>query len=394
MIHALVAIAWLIALAWVYKFAETAIGFPRVPDLNLPEYDATPTGEPKVVAIVPARNEGQGIAACLQSLLGQDYANLQVIAINDRSTDETGARMDEIARGSGNGLRVLHVKELPSGWLGKTHAMAIAAREAMENLGAEYLLFTDGDVRFAPSAIRRSLARAQAVGADHFVLMPTMLARTASEGAVLSYLQTMSLWAMRPWRVSDPRAVRDAIGVGAFNLVCVPAYRQIGGFDATPMEVLEDLYLGRRIKWAGLRQAVAIAPGMVEVHWAEGARGIARNLTKNILAVFRFRPLLLLAAAGCVALFSAGPLVFAVLPATRLAGCVALLAAAGLYWISSRINRIPAAYFVFLPLAAVLVVYAMLRSMIVTVRDGGIEWRGTSYDLATLRRHMVRPPRQ
>jgi hypothetical protein len=211
---------------------------------------------------------------------------------------------------------------------------------------------------------------------------------------VLSYLQTMSLWAMRPWRVSDPRAVRDAIGVGAFNLVCVPAYRQIGGFDATPMEVLEDLYLGRRIKWAGLRQAVAIAPGMVEVHWAEGARGIARNMTKNIFAVFRFRPLLLLAAAGCVALFSVGPLVFAVLPATCLAGCVALLAAAGLYWISSRINRIPAAYFVFLPLAAVLVVYAMLRSMIVTMRDGGIKWRGTSYDLATLRRHMVRPPRR
>jgi glycosyltransferase involved in cell wall biosynthesis len=394
MMHALVVIAWLIALAWVFKFAETAAGFPRVPDLNRPQYDTAPAGAPKVVAIVPARNEAPNIAACLSSLLGQDYANLQIIAINDRSTDETGLRMDEIARSAPGRLRMLHITELPDGWLGKTHAMAMSAREAIERLGAEYLLFTDGDVRFAPSVIRKSLAYTQAAAADHFVLMPTMLAQTIREGAVLSYLQTMSLWAVRPWLVSDPRAKRAALGVGAFNLVRVAAYRQIGGFDATPMEVLEDLYLGRRIKWAGLRQAVAIAPGVVEVHWAAGARGIAHNMTKNIFAVFRFRPFLLLAAAASVALSSIGPAVFAILPATRLAGCITLFAAGGLYWVSSKINRISAAYVVFLPVAAALVVYAMVRSMMVTLRDGGITWRGTFYDLATLRRHMVVPPRR
>lgn len=394
MMHVLVLVAWLIALAWVFKFAEAAAGFPRVPNLNRPRYDAAPVGEPKVVAIVPARNETLGIGPCLLSLLGQDYGNLQIIAVNDRSTDKTGAQMDEIARSAPGRLRVLHVTELPDGWLGKTHAMAISAHEAIESLGAEYLLFTDGDVRFAPSAIRRSLAYAQSARADHFVLIPTMLAQTIGEGAVLSFLQTMSLWAVRPWRASDPRAKRDAIGVGAFNLLRVTAYRQIGGFDATPMEVLEDLYLGRRIKWAGLKQAVAIAPEMVEVHWAAGARGIAHNMTKNIFAVFRFRPFVLLAAAASVAVFSIGPMVFAIVPATRLAGCITLFAAGGLYWISSKINRISAVYVIFLPVAAALVVYAMVRSMMVTLRDGGITWRGTFYDLATLRRHMVAPPRR
>lgn len=392
MMHALVVVAWLMALAWLYKAAEAAFGFPRVPNLNGAQYDAAPAGEPRVVAIIPARNEECDISDCLLSLLSQDYANFEIIAIDDRSTDATGAQMDAIASAHGSRLRVLHITELPAGWLGKTHAMATAAREAIGSLSAEYLLFTDGDVRFAPSAVRRSLTCARSMGADHFVLMPTMLARTAREAAVLSYLQTMSLWAMRPWRVSDPRARRDAIGIGAFNLVRAAAYQEIGGFEATPMEVLEDLYLGRRIKWAGLKQAVAIAPSMIEIHWAAGARGIAHNMTKNIFAVFRFRPLLLMMAAASVALSSIGPVVFAVLPATRLAGCLALLAAAALYRTSSRINRIRAWYALLLPVAAVLVVYAMLRSMVVTLRSGGISWRETFYDLATLRRHMVRPP--
>jgi len=386
MSHLLIQIvAWMIALAWLYKLLETARGLPTVPDLQRPEFDAAPAGNPWLAVIVPARNEAANIAACLESLLGQDYARLRIVGVDDRSSDATGEIMDKLAAANPGRIEALHIAELPTGWLGKTHAMAVAAREAMAKYDPEYLLFTDADVIFRADAIRRSVAQAVTSNADHFVLMPTLTVKTAGEAMVLSYLQVMGLWAVRPWRVADARAKRDAIGVGAFNLVRAAAYQQVGGFDAAPMEILEDLYLGRRIKRAGLRQRVAIGPGMVSVHWAAGAMGIVRGLTKNLYAVFRFRWWLLLAAAAGIALVSIAPVLFAALPGTRLAALLALASAAGLYGYSARVSRIPGYYAVFLPVAAAMIVFAMVRSMLVMARDGGVTWRGTFYPLAELR---------
>ncbi len=392
MTHLWIAVAWIVALAWFVKLVEVAFGFPRVPDLTK-LYDKAPKEGPAVVAIVPARNEERNVAGCIQSLLRQDYANLHVIAVDDRSTDRTGAVMDEIARDAGGWLAVLHITQLPAGWLGKPHAMSAAVSLAISGINPSYLLFTDGDVLFAPCAVRRSLAHLAASRADHLVLMPTTVAKTLGEAAVLSYIQTMSLWAVRPWRVSDPAAKRDAVGIGAFNLLSASAYKQVGGFEAMPMEVLDDLYLGRRIKWAGLKQEVAIGPDMVQVHWAPGALGIVTGLTKNIFAVFRYRPLLLIAAAAWVVLFSVAPAAAMIVSGTRPAGIIALASVAGVYVFSARINRISPLYALFFPFAGLMVAYAMLRSMFVTLSQGGIRWRETFYSLDELRKNMVQTPK-
>jgi glycosyltransferase involved in cell wall biosynthesis len=390
MTHVFIGIAWLVALAWLYKCAETAIGFPKVPNLALPEADLSTQIQPKLVVIVPARNEQDDIADCIESLLHQDYANLHIIAVDDRSTDATGVIMDQIAAKARGKLHVLHINELPPGWLGKTHALAMAAREAMTRFDPNYLLFTDGDVVFEPTILRRALAYATVSGADHFVVMPTTIAKTWREAAILSFLQVFSLWAVRPWRVPDPRAKRDAMGIGAFNLIRVAAYRQIGGFEAAPMEVLEDLFLGRRIKWASLKQGVAVAPGMVRVHWAAGARGLVYGMTKNTFAVFRFNPMLLLVAALGIVLDTVGPAVFLAFPVTRIAGAVSLAAVFGTYTISGRATRISPVYALCFPFAGAAIVYAMLRSMFVTVRNRGVLWRGTFYSIEELRRGMAR----
>ena len=92
-----VVLAWAIALLWIWKAVEALRGMPRVPNLLLPEFDVWPAGEPRVVVLVPARDEAGDIAACLMSLLAQDYSNLKVIAIDDRSSDGTGVIMDELA---------------------------------------------------------------------------------------------------------------------------------------------------------------------------------------------------------------------------------------------------------------------------------------------------------
>jgi cellulose synthase/poly-beta-1,6-N-acetylglucosamine synthase-like glycosyltransferase len=390
MITALKLLAWLIALAWLWKAITAARGLPSIPNLRALRYDLTPAGCPTVTVIVPARNESADITATLESLLNQDYPNLQILAANDRSTDSTGAIMDALAAQHPTKLHILHVRELPTGWLGKTHAMALAARHAVAIQQPDYLLFTDADVVFHREAIRRSLAEAVTTQADHFVTFPTPLIKSVGEGMLLGYLQVMGLWATRPWRASDPKSIRDSIGIGAFNLLRTPAYQQLGGFDVLRMEILEDLTLAHRVKLASLRQRVAVAPGMVTLHWATGAMGVVNVMTKNLFAVFRFRTSLVLLSCFWFTLFCLGPMVFLALPETRVPAILTLISIVALYALSSRHSRISPLYAILFPAGAALFIYSIVRSAFTTLKLGGVIWRGTFYPLAELRKN--RPP--
>jgi glycosyltransferase involved in cell wall biosynthesis len=389
MITALKLVAWLTALAWLWKAITAARGLPRLPNLLDPQYNLTPAGSPTVTVIVPARNESADITVTLESLLNQDYPNLHILAVNDRSTDSTGAIMDALAAQHPTKLHILHVKELPTGWLGKTHAMALAARHAIAIHQPDYLLFTDADVIFHREAIRRSLAQAVATQADHFVTFPTPIIKSAGEGMLLGYLQVMGLWATRPWRASDPKSIRDSIGIGAFNLLRTPAYQQLGGFDALRMEILEDLTLARRVKLAGLRQRVAVAPGLVTLHWASGAIGVIGVMTKNLFAVFRFRTLLVLIAGLWFALFCLGPMAFLALPETRTPAILTLVSITALYALSSRHSAISPWYAILFPVGAALFIYSLFCSAFTTLKHGGVTWRGTFYPLAELRKNRT-----
>jgi cellulose synthase/poly-beta-1,6-N-acetylglucosamine synthase-like glycosyltransferase len=378
-------IPWLIALIWLWKVIAAAFGLPRIPNLLLPQYNIEPTGSPSITVIVPARNEAADIAATLHSLLAQDYPNLHIIAVNDRSTDATGEIIDTIAAQHPERLRALHVNELPSGWLGKTHAMALAAHQAP----TDYLLFTDADVLFHPTAIRLSLANAVATNADHLVTIPTTIIKRWDEAAILGFFQTFSLWGARPWRIANPKAKRDALGIGAFNLLRRTAYLEVGGFESLRMEIVEDIGLGRRIKRAGLAQRIAFGRGLVSVHWASGTAGLVNVMTKNLWAAFGFY--ISLALLGCLWLF-----IFCVAPAialffdsTRVPAIITLAAVAYAYRLLSRHSGISTWNALFFPFSALIFIFTLVRSMLITLKQGGIIWRGTFYPLAELRKNAA-----
>jgi glycosyltransferase involved in cell wall biosynthesis len=386
-------LAWFIALAWLWKAASAALGLPRIPNLLEAKFDCTPADTPSIAIIVPARNESVAIESCLRSLLQQDYPNLQILAVDDRSTDSTGNLIDALATANPTRLCALHVTELPAGWLGKTHAMALAARHAISIHQPAWLLFTDADVLFQPQAIRRSLAQAVATQADHFVTFPTPIIQSPGEGMLLAYLGVMGLWVTRPWRAANPKALRDSIGIGAFNLLRTSAYQQLGGFDTLRMEILEDLTLARKVKLTGLRQRVAVAPGMVTIHWASGALGIIRVMTKNLFAVFHFRIAPVLLSILWLTLFCIGPEAFLFVPQTRLPAILTLAAVAGLYLLSSRHSRISPWNAVLFPVSAAMFLYSLLLSTFTTLKDGGVTWRGTFYPLTELRNFKTPPDR-
>lgn len=387
---ATVATLWLVALAWSWKAVTTFLGIRHVPDLRAAAWDRPAPLGISLVAIVPACNEAASIERCVRSLLSQDLPGLHVLAVDDRSTDTTGAILDRLAAESPTRLTALHVRELPPGWLGKTHAMAYAAHHAETEHNPQWLLFTDGDIFFAEKALRLSVAAAETLRADHFITVPTPILKLRSEGLLMGYLQVFGTWAVRLWRVPDPRA-RDSFGIGAFNLIRASTYRALGGYGALRMEILDDLTLGRKVKQWGYRQQVAFGPGLVTVHWAAGAAGIIRTMTKNLFAVFGFRAPLVLLACLWLAALCLGPCFGLLLPITRLPSLLSLAAIFALYAVTGHYSGIPVLNVIGFPAASALFIYSLLRSTAVTLRRGGVEWRGTFYPLATLRERSSGP---
>jgi glycosyltransferase involved in cell wall biosynthesis len=415
----------ILALAWFSRIAEAAIGMPKVADIAQPEWDrrpATPNGEPNVSIIVPARNEEKDIRNTLVRLLALDYSNYEIIAVNDRSTDRTGEIMNEVAasespcgsdtpfdrgrtqcmvvRGAAapalqtavegsiraTRLKVIHISELPSGWLGKTHAMWTAGQKAT----GDWLLFTDADVLFKPDSLRRALAYAEAERADHVVLFPRMIMKRPGERMMMAFFQALFVFGHRPWKVADPKA-RDHMGVGAFNLVRRPVYDAIGSYRALRMEVIDDMKLGKVIKNAGFIQRNVFGEDLISLYWAKGIFGMVNNLTKNFFALLSFQWPRTVASIIGVGFLNLGPFLGLWLAHgwARVPYAIALGSLFLVYYGMSRMSPIPPYYFFLHPISTSLFMYTLVRSMVQILANDGVVWRGTKYPLDELRKGMV-----
>lgn len=397
-------VAWLFSIflggVWLSRLVAVAAHARSIADIARPEYDALPASKgpvPPVSIIVPARNEAEHIEGALMSLLALDYPDYEVIAVDDRSDDGTGQIMDSLAaswhnRGEASRhlLKVEHVTELPAGWLGKVHAMTMAAQQAT----GEWLLFTDADVVFRADALRRAVVYAEREPADHVVLFPTMIMKSVGERMMMAFFQAQFVFAHRPWKVADPKS-RDSMGVGAFNLVRREVYEKVGTYSRLRMAVLDDMKLGELIKQNGYRQRVVFGRDLLKLRWVVGAVGMIRNLTKNFFAILRFNvPFALLAISGMV-LINLGPFVGVWLAHgwSRVGFAAALFTIACMYFGIATKADISPVYFFLHPIATILFAYTVARSMIVTLVRGGIVWRGTFYSLRELRQASEEGPR-
>jgi GT2 family glycosyltransferase len=379
-------LAWGVTAAWVWRAAAVVKHMPTIPNLTGMEWDTVPKSLPSLTVVVPARDEAAHIAATLDALLLADYPKLQIVVVDDRSTDLTGTIVDayvtEYADREPERLRAIHIAELPEGWLGKTFALEVAT----DNSESDYLLYTDADVLFSPSVLRRALAYAEATRADHLVVMPTAQVKSWGEGVVLGFVQILGVWASRLWKVSDPKT-KDFLGVGSFNLVRRSALRELGGWEPQRLAVLEDVTLGMRMKFGAKRQRVAYAPGLILVHWASGAFGLVGVMTKNLFSAFNFQPLLLAGAVGWLAFFCLLPIAGLFWWPTTVPALMTLCCIGAMYRVMGEVSQIDARYGWLYPLGALAFIWAMLRSMAAVLWRGGVVWRGTHYPLRELRKH-------
>ncbi|MAG94641.1 MAG: glycosyl transferase family 2 [Planctomycetaceae bacterium] len=378
------AIGWFVFLFWATVALPNAIWLSRRRLRRMATDGDTHEPAPTVTVVVPARDEGAKIEQCLHSLLASDYPALDVIAVDDRSADRTGDIMDAIAENDDR-LRVIHVNELPTDWLGKSHAMHRAAAQSQ----SEYLLFTDGDVLFQPDAISLALRFARDNHVDHLCLVPGLSGGGYCENALVAFFGM--IFTIGTHVMLIPRSFQFAYaGVGAFNLVRRSVYQELGGHTSIRLDVLDDVKLGKLFKRNGRRQDILLGDAAVSVRWQDSALGVVRGLEKNAFASMNYSVLRMLWVTCVFAVIFVLPYVgtFALTDARCGGFLAAALLAHFVYALSGGLSGGSWRVAPLLLPAALATLYAFWRSTVLTLARGGVRWRDTFYPLERLRRNV------
>jgi hypothetical protein len=380
----LIGLAFVGALLWVLNTIDILRGVPKLPAIAsvAPMADAEC---PAVSILFAARDEEEKLPGALKTFLALDYPRYEVVAADDRSEDGTREILDGAAR-SDPRLKVVHISFLPAGWLGKPHAL----QQAFEHSSGEWLVFTDADVHFSPDLLRRAVALAQRERWDHLTLLSSAEMHTVGEKIALTFFGMGFVMGVRPWRTSDPHS-KGYAGVGAFQLMRRSTYEAIGTHRRLAMEVVDDMKLGKVVKEGGFRSGVGKGWNEVRVRWHAGVGNIVRGTTKNFFAAASFNLWIACVQVAMTLLLCIVPWV--ALPFLRgwalafdaVAVGVTIATEAG---VAVEVGVSPL-YALTEPLGALIFIWMIARSTVVTLWNGGITWRGTFYPLEELKRGMV-----
>ncbi len=362
---------------------EVARGLRRMRSLNDIRPFAGPT-RPRVSIIVPACNEEDTIEAAMFSLVKQDYGAFEIVVVNDRSTDRTGSILKNLASQYPR-IRLLEVTELPAGWLGKNHALHYGAGAA----SGDYLLFTDADVLFEKTTVARAMTIMVTERLDHLSLIFKNIAAGRLLNAMIQEAGAALFFLFKPWAARNPRS-RYFMGVGAFNLVKKDVYRRIGGHESIRMHPIDDIMLGKVIKQHGFRQDCLTGYDFVTVRWYETAGMMINGLMKNVFALYNFRVTWVLAGIVIIFVMTIFP-VWGIFLADGYARLLflATVVVRGIAFVRGSVmlgNGIRS--FPWSLVTPYINIFIMIKATVTTLKNKGIDWRGTHYPLELLRDNM------
>jgi chlorobactene glucosyltransferase len=346
---------------------------------------------PMLSIVVPARNEERQIGECVRTLLAQRYPHFEVIVVNDRSDDRTGAIIAEIAQRDSR-LAVVHGEALPDGWIGKPWAIAQGARIAR----GEWLLCTDADTTHEPLAAASCVLYALRTGAHIVSLLTTQRFESFAERAVLPSILWLIAFAVGSLdAINDPKRTDAAIFNGQFILFERAAYDALGGHAAVRDKIAEDYELARLAKRDGrFVTRLAGASDLVYTRMYRSLSEIWDGFSKNLYVAAEHDPRQ--AAAGSVMLAALSPLPLVLFGATlvrRDTGAAlrigATIAATALCSEAAmRRSRFPRGSGLFFPLGVAAMLAIFLNSARLH-RSGRVAWRGRSYGRTTSARSQT-----
>lgn len=367
-------------LAWLALYLAGAMALLRIPKLA-DAVDMKPEMLPTLSIVIPACNEADTIESALTSLLVQDYPGLEIILVNDRSSDGTGAIMAQMANRDPR-LHVVTITSLPAGWLGKVHAL----QQAYTQSKGDFVLFSDADVHFNAGVLCSALIFAQQQQLDHLSLLPKLQVTTTAQRALMQSFFTGYIRRFAACR--DPVNSSVYFGFGAFNLIRRTAFDNTGGFEWLRMEVVDDIGLGALMKSRG-RSGFAVAHRQLSLLWYPDLKSTLIGFEKNLFgAICGYRYWVVLPGVLLLILLGLAPLMLLLLAYAPWHTLLAL-AALGSLLAESLVARLRFSLSlgggILSPLAHLLMAWAMLRSSFMVWRRSGIVWRGTFYPIASLR---------
>jgi glycosyltransferase involved in cell wall biosynthesis len=331
---------------------------------------------PRVSVVIAARDEAAGLEAALRSRLDDDYPDLEIVLVDDRSTDGTGDIARALAAQDAR-LSVVRVHELPDGWLGKVHALERGVRR----ITGDWLLFSDADVHVVPGALRRAVAYALDKELDMVALVPEYTSRDPLVSVLWTVFLAVMMLVLAPNAVRNPRS-KLALGSGAFNLVRCGAYDRTPGFAYLRLETGDDVTLAGMVKAHGGAIEVLDGRGSATVEIYRDVAGFIRGVEKNggTTAAHPWRFTLGMTVFLAVAYAPIAALFTGVLWLQAL-GVAGVISATALMVIALRTNTGRWAPALLWPLGVLLFAYGSLRATWLVRERGGVLWRDTFYPL-------------
>jgi len=348
-----------------------------------------PENTPLISVCVPARNEERNIRLCVDSILAQTWFNIEIIVLDDRSTDSTPRILSDLAA-SDPRIRILRGSELPPGWAGKPHALVQAAAAAR----GDWLCFIDADTFVTRDALSAVYAKAVETKADLFTIMTRQIMLTFWERTVLPLVMLALSIGFSPRKVNDPGR-KDAIANGQFIFINRDVYNAVGGHEAIRDSIVEDRDLAMLIKTSGYRLVVADGRSVASTRMYTSLSELWEGWTKNIYLGLHDNPgLLLLGVFGAVLAFVTALLlpawtiwgIYLARPGGNIEGGLVLVEAALLwgYLIFWRARGsvemgIPAWYALTTPIGAGVFGAMMVTSAWNVLSGKGVRWKGRTY---------------
>ena len=343
--------------------------------------EASEPSRSRVSIVIPARNEARYIGRTLDAALRQDYPDFEVIVVDDESTDGTAA---EIAKRSSDAKLVsLTSRPLESGWLGKPNALATGAARAT----GRFILFMDADVELHALALRDSVVACERFGWNHLALLPHFERKGFWEELIMPLIPNVvficvpSFLAFLPW-------TRIAAGSGAFGLVERKAYESIGGHGGLRNSVVDDVRLAIELKRAGFKSCARLGVHRLRLRMYHGLDEIVEGFTKNAHAVFgrsTLGPLVVLPVMLWVGFTPyTWPILAALNPESAFVGAVGMIGASlGIVLMAQSLVHwrlgFPLWPVLLAPIATLIGLIIVLRSLKMTREEGVVRWRGREY---------------
>jgi glycosyltransferase involved in cell wall biosynthesis len=370
---------------WVVGLGYLIVSIKRLPVLR-EQHAPVPDLWPRLSVVIPACNEAANLESAVATLLQQDYPDLEIILVDDRSTDGTGKIIERLACEDPR-IRALRVETLPQGWLGKVHAL----HRGVEQASGDWLLFTDADVHFGAAILRRAVALVLHQRVDHLALIPRTIQKSFWLELAVNTFGLLFFITTRAASVN--RAGSKAfVGIGAFNLVNTERFHRTVGFEWLRLEPGDDVGLGMMIKQSGGTTRLAFAYEDLSLQWYSSVAAMFKGLEKNLFGSgSHYRWWLMLLQVGMIWALVAAPY-FSL--ALGLVHGLASLWIAGAVAISMQLifpvcflaDRKTKGFILLLfPVGVLLITAMMLRAGYQCLKNGGIDWRGTHYPIDQLR---------